>query len=395
MKLIADALDLQHRLPKIWRLVEDLAVEPWKARQVAPRLASCGFTAIQTAVAMAIAKYHPELLERRETTGKKGWHVTLRHPTPGDFDGTSYLDVAGDTLDLTAFHDLVCDQAAQLKALGDTDDLEIRKAKALGVLASQQATLDLVALTGDDDTLVIEPAATSRAPKPKTRLYLHLSLTDLLELRDGQPVDGEVVGAVEKLGPATLDKIREWVGHSQVSIRPVLDLASTDSVDEHDPPEWMREIVILRDGHCVFPWCTVDARATDLDHIVPYVPMDQGGPPAQTNPHNLACLCRRHHRCKTSGRWRYRRRDDGTHEWHGPTAAATSSPHSAPSRSQSTDRSRPDHRAATGPSGLPCCLAAARRAVTVRPGRGTCRTHARRTPARRPGPARPRRGRAR
>ena len=35
MKLIADALDLQHRLPRIWRLVEDLAVEPWKARQVA------------------------------------------------------------------------------------------------------------------------------------------------------------------------------------------------------------------------------------------------------------------------------------------------------------------------------------------------------------------------
>ena len=96
-----------------------------------------------------------------------------------------------------------------------------------------------------------------------------------------------MVGAVEKLGPATLTKIREWVGHSQVSIRPVLDLASTDSVDEHDPPEWMREIVILRDGHCVFPWCTVDARATDLDHIDPYVPMDQGGPPGQTNPHNL------------------------------------------------------------------------------------------------------------
>ncbi len=58
--------------------------------------------------------------------------------------------------------------------------------------------------------------------------------------------------------------------------------------------------------------------ATDLDHIDPYVPMDQGGPPGQTNPHNLACLCRRHHRCKTSGRWRYRRRPDGTYEWHGP-----------------------------------------------------------------------------
>ena len=111
--------------------------------RVAPVLPSCGFGAIQTAVAMAIAKYHPELLERREKTGKKGWHVTLTHPKPGDFAGTSYLDVAGDTLDLTAFHDLVCEQAAQLKALGDTDELEVRKAKALGVIASQQATLDL------------------------------------------------------------------------------------------------------------------------------------------------------------------------------------------------------------------------------------------------------------
>ncbi|MFC4812966.1 hypothetical protein, partial [Paenibacillus sp. GCM10023250] len=35
MALIADALDLQFRLPRIWRLVEQLAVEPYRARQVA------------------------------------------------------------------------------------------------------------------------------------------------------------------------------------------------------------------------------------------------------------------------------------------------------------------------------------------------------------------------
>src|SRR6476661_4883817 len=35
MRLIADALDLQHRLPRIWHLVETLQVEPWQARQVA------------------------------------------------------------------------------------------------------------------------------------------------------------------------------------------------------------------------------------------------------------------------------------------------------------------------------------------------------------------------
>ena len=53
------------------------------------------------------------------------------------------LEVTGDTLDLTTFHDLVCEQAAQLKALGDTDTLEVRKAKAVGVIANRQAALDL------------------------------------------------------------------------------------------------------------------------------------------------------------------------------------------------------------------------------------------------------------
>lgn len=330
MRLIADALDLQHRLPRIWRLVERLEVEPWQARQVAqathplslaaagyvderlaPVLPSCGFGTIQTAVAHAIAKYHPELLEQKQKNGRAGWHVTLTHPKPGDYAGTSYLDVAGDTLDLTAFHDLVCDQAAQLAALGDTDELEVRKAKALGVIAAQQATLDLLTLTADSS--VVEPVATTKPRKSKTRLYLHLSLTDLLHLNEG-----DLAGSVERLGPATLTKIRDWVGHSQVTIRPVLDLATQSAVDEHDPPEWMRELVILRDGLCVFPWCAADARACDHDHIDPYVPMDEGGPPGQTAPGNLAPLCRRHHRCKTSGRWRYRRRDDGSYEWHGP-----------------------------------------------------------------------------
>ena len=140
-----------------------------------------------------------------------------------------------------------------------------------------------------------------------------MSLADLIAdpgAAPGARTDGVLaVGEVEKLGPATIARIKEWVGHSRVSVRPVLDLARTDAVDEHDPPEWMRELVILRDQHCVFPWCSRDARACDLDHVEPY---DEDGPPGQTRPENLAPLCRRHHRCKTSGRWRYRRRPDGT-----------------------------------------------------------------------------------
>jgi 5-methylcytosine-specific restriction endonuclease McrA len=85
----------------------------------------------------------------------------------------------------------------------------------------------------------------------------------------------------------------------------------------------MRELVILRDQHCVFPHCTRDARTCDLDHITPY---DPEGPPGQTRPHNLAALCRRHHRAKTLGLWRYTRTPTGIYHWtdpHGHTYLVT------------------------------------------------------------------------
>ena len=117
---------------------------------------------------------------------------------------------------------------------------------------------------------------------------------------------------MERLGPLTIGRIKEWVGHSAVTVVPVIRTDRVDAVDRHDPPQWMRELVILRDQHCVFPWCATDARSCDLDHVIPY---DQGG---ETSPLNLAPLCRHHHRAKTKRRWRYRREPDGSYTWTGP-----------------------------------------------------------------------------
>jgi hypothetical protein len=81
----------------------------------------------------------------------------------------------------------------------------------------------------------------------------------------------------------------------------------------------MRDQVILRDRHCVFPWCGHDARTCDLDHLIPY---QEDGPPGQTHPGNLAPLCRRHHRAKTHTTWTYTRNPDGSYTWtsrHGHT----------------------------------------------------------------------------
>ena len=146
---------------------------------MADRIGSCGWRAIETAVAQAIATHDPHLLDTREQQGKAAWNVRLYHRDDGEWAGTSHLDITGDTLDLTVFHDLVCDEAAQLKALGDTDTLEVRKAKAVGVIANRQAALDLGTLLGDDGQSPAEPAQPV-PPAAKTKLYLHVSLSDLL-----------------------------------------------------------------------------------------------------------------------------------------------------------------------------------------------------------------------
>ncbi len=101
-QLVADALDLHHRLPRCWRRVEALAVDAFKARRVAqlthplsqaaaaqvdaalaPVLPSCSWAAIERAVAAAIAEHHPELVDaERRKAGRDAWDVTLHHPAP-------------------------------------------------------------------------------------------------------------------------------------------------------------------------------------------------------------------------------------------------------------------------------------------------------------------------
>ena len=268
MGLMAHALDLRHRFPLLCAKVEALEVAPYKTRQVAEatrslpyeaarwvdeelaaRVNGFGVPTIQRLVALAAARFAPEEQAEKEQTAGSGHHVTLSHPRPGDFAGTSWLEAAGDTKDLTAFHRLVCEVAKQLGRLGETDDFETRKARALGVIAGGQGALDL--LYGSAD------AATLPRPSVQTNLYVHVSLADLAVGASGEQVTGEV----EKLGPATMDLIRTWLQDSKARILPVLDLDRTDAVDQHDPPPWMRELVILRDRHCVFPWCGRDARA--------------------------------------------------------------------------------------------------------------------------------------
>ena len=325
-QLIADALELAYRLPRLWKRVLAGEVPVWRARLIARETTNLSEKAVSFADRLIAATprrigqvqaarlvqearlyFDPDraVADEEEALAKRG--VWLRH---GSAPATTDVTMTLDTPDALLLDQTVTRLASDLRELGDTDELEVRRARAVGILADPQFALDL--LSGRD--------AAPRHRGVGTNLYVHLTAADLA----ADVADGTGAASIEKLGAATTQLLTGWLTRfaaagTKITLRPVLDLGSQAAADQHDPPDAMRETVLLRDAHCVFPGCHRDSRICDLDHITEYLPMEDGGPPGQTWPGNLAPLCRRHHRVKTHTAWRYKRLDDGRYVWTAPT----------------------------------------------------------------------------
>lgn len=340
--LLADTLDLRHRLPRTWDQVQGLMVPVWKARKIAKATrdlpleaarwvdrqligaaASIASAALDRLINLAVARVDPEGQKKREDAERAGWDVTLNQPR--QWAGTSELKATGDTVALGAVMDRVTTDADALAAAGDTDPVGARRVKALVSLARDGADQLAFGFAGEDQASAKhEPAGhedggvrstgqprQARQARQALKLYVHTSLADLVTLAAGK---GEVtVAEVERFGPITSDLLKTWLDRTRVTVTPVLDLADAQWSPRHDPPPRMREQVVLRHRGCVFPYCGRDARSADLDHVEPWDPDHPRDPavpgdptdPSGTTPDNLAPLCRRHHRAKTHGRWRY------------------------------------------------------------------------------------------
>ncbi|WP_442938521.1 HNH endonuclease [Nocardioides sp. Soil805] len=208
--------------------------------------------------------------------------------------------------------------AEHLAKLGSTDTVDGRRATALGDLARTQLTLGF-----DENDAETSPVATgSSAPATQVVLHAHLSADaithhDLTTAGTGQELVGRIEQASQRL--LSVEQIRAWCGRPDVAVvvKPVIDLRERLECRGYEPTEKIREHVIVRDGTCVFPWCGRNARRCDLDHVVAYDHdhPEQGG---RTSTDNLAALCRRHHRLKTHGRWRYEMTDPGVFTWTSP-----------------------------------------------------------------------------
>jgi hypothetical protein len=140
-------------------------------------------------------------------------------------------------------------------------------------------------------TALLAGEAEPRGHGAKTRravVHVHLHQT-ALERAEG-------VARVEEVGPLLLDELTGLLGHARVTLAPVIDLATTVSVNSYEHPEPVKNRTRLRCVGDVFPHARTISRHTDMDHPDPF---DATGPPGQTGDHNAAPLGRRHHRAKT------------------------------------------------------------------------------------------------
>ncbi len=327
------ALELRDRLPRLWDRVMAGDLPSWKARRIAaetlPLSAAAAayvdrhlaahvhkisLTRILRCVQAALEQHDPDTARQRAEDAAERRGVWLEDRV----DGTTEVRAVTSTPDAHDLDRAVCDLARIIGQLGNTDSHDVRRAAALGLLADPQHVLHLqqVATDHPDNT----DSAVSRGRSGRGReiaIHLHLDPHDVLS-----------AGArVEGLGPRARAALESWFANAtptlgaasgvRVSLRTVIDLNAEPAVDAYEIPQRIQEQVGHRDLTCQFPWCG-RVGAYDLDHLEPWVHPDDGGPPGQTTPDNLARLCRYHHRVKTHHPWTVQRTPEAELIWSSP-----------------------------------------------------------------------------
>jgi hypothetical protein len=130
------------------------------------------------------------------------------------------------------------------------------------------------------------------------------------------------------VGPVTAEQVRELTcadeprGTRRLLTDPSTGILTDITEARYRPSRALDQAVRYRDLTCRFPGCRRSAlgthSGTDLDHTTPW-------PQGETAAHNLAVLCRRHHRLKHSPGWQVTLNGDCTMTWTTPTGRSYTS----------------------------------------------------------------------
>ena len=349
--LIADALDLRYRLPRLWHRVLTGGVRAWQARRIAEHTRPLSWEAcadvdhaLSDLVGMmpwprfakilsaTILQADPALAAERAEQARTTQDVF-------SFDSDDGLKTiiakaaAGDAIWFLATINRI---AEILAAEGDTDPIGTRRARAIGILAQPAEALRLLiehqhdstdhpaestkpaepdATHQDEDehgcepkgdpaaddhqslSTTVPPGFNAHAARPRVVLHFHLAEAALRT--------GHAIVRPEDGNPLTLDQLVEFLAHSgcQIRVQPVLDPTEVAPVDSYEIPAQLRAAVRALQVADVFPFGTCLSPNMDLDHTERYVSMDYGGPPGQTRLGNLGPMARPGHRAATHSGW--------------------------------------------------------------------------------------------
>ena len=329
--LIAEAVELKHRLPRTWARVGSGELPAWRARrvaattigltreaawfvdaQVAPFAHKIGPAALDRLVAEAVARFMPAKAAQDARDAADGRHLRIHHDQVS-FSGTSHLEGELDLADALDLDAALALGAESLKTAGCTESLEVRRAIAAGEIARHQLTLDLHPDTEPDPANGPQRStwpggASGGAARPPQRPGHHRQHRQRSRGVRGAGAGGEHrCGDHRRAGPGL---VRQPRGHHR---GPTGDRPAGPLRHRRLPvPDRLRTQAEERDHTCVFPWCTRAARACDCDHVIA---RDRGGTTCSCN---IAPLCRRHHRLKTKTTWTYTVLEPGTYLWSSP-----------------------------------------------------------------------------
>jgi hypothetical protein len=152
--LVAEALELCYRLPRLWALVQEGRLQAWKARQVAKLTPDLGPEAVafldaQAAIAgaknrlpvnlpglvhQALVRHEPDKAEERERAARNRREVRVDYQ-PDSLDGVAGSATLTATLDAEDARHLdtaISETARQLARLGDDSPFDELRARSLG-----------------------------------------------------------------------------------------------------------------------------------------------------------------------------------------------------------------------------------------------------------------------
>ncbi|MGD7733725.1 DUF222 domain-containing protein [Propionibacteriaceae bacterium G57] len=345
---IAHALAVRHRLPNTWAVLMDGRLRVWQATELASAtwdlsyeqaveldrdlphwLNTMAFGRVLEFIKACVKEllHDPDAPPPDETLARRRVEINTRGINNS---GAGVADVSAtiDTAD-AIFLDAQLNRLAEILAHGgNRESQQVRRAQALGLLATPARALQLLQAALTDELPTEDEGFDAQCPArgqrghscgtitvdpdqllPRSELVVHLTDTTL---RSG---DGLI--KVEKAGSLLAGWVKHLTGNTRISVRPVLNPDELAPTDAYHVPARMREWITLRNPHEAFPYSKKPSRGLDLDHTIPWTPPRPGQEPL-TRPDNLAPLSRKVHRAKTHGGWRLSQPSPGTYLWKSP-----------------------------------------------------------------------------